>query len=85
MAASEQTRVIVVGAGISGLTAARELKRAGVAVTLLEARDRVGGKMYTVEVGSDPVDLGAHWIGPGQRRIADLAREFGVATEPQHL
>jgi monoamine oxidase len=77
--------VIVVGAGISGLTAARELQRAGLTVTLLEARDRVGGKMYTVEIGSDQVDLGAHWIGPGQTRLAELAHELGVQTAPQHL
>lgn len=78
-------RVIVVGAGISGLSTARALTRAGVPTTVLEARDRVGGKMHTVQVGVDPVDLGAHWIGPGQRRIAALAHELGVETEPQHL
>jgi monoamine oxidase len=80
-----EARAIVVGAGISGLVTARELSRAGVSVTVLEARDRVGGKMCTVEVGGDPVDLGAHWIGPGQRRIAALAHELGIETEPQHL
>jgi monoamine oxidase len=76
---------IVVGAGISGLTAARELQRAGLTVTLLEARERVGGKMYTVQIGSHAVDLGAHWIGPGQTRLAELARELGVRTAPQRL
>jgi monoamine oxidase len=78
-------KVIVVGAGISGVTAARELSRAGVSVTVLETRERVGGKMYTARIGEDAVDLGAHWIGPGQRRLAALARELGVQTEPQYL
>jgi monoamine oxidase len=80
-----RAKVIIVGAGISGLTAARELSRAGASVTVLEARERVGGKMYTARIGEDAVDLGAHWIGPGQRRLAALARELGVQTEPQYL
>ena len=81
----EQVDVVVVGGGLSGLTAARRLRAGGRSVVVLEARDRVGGKMWTESVGGHRVDLGAHWIGPTQDRIAALARELGVRTEPQHL
>lgn len=77
--------VAVIGAGISGLTAARRLHDAGASVLVLEARPRVGGKMYTVEIEGCPVDLGAHWIGPSQRRIGALAAELGLESEPQYL
>lgn len=83
--AASDVDAIVVGAGISGLTAARELRRAGASVLVLEARDRVGGKMHTVEIEGAPVDLGAHWVGPSQRRIGALARELGIESEPQYL
>ena len=75
----------VVGAGISGLVAARELRRSGASVRVVEARDRVGGRMFTASIEGCPVDLGAHWTGPTQRRIARLARELGIQSEPQPL
>jgi monoamine oxidase len=77
--------VVIVGAGLSGLSAARELRAAGASCLVLEARDRVGGKMRSVEVAGVPVDLGAHWIGPQQRRVAALARELGIDSHRQHL
>ena len=77
--------VAIVGGGLSGLSAARRLRAGGRTVTVLEARDRVGGKMRTDAVGGHHADLGAHWIGPTQDRIAALARELGVRTEPQRL
>jgi monoamine oxidase len=52
---------------------------------VFEARDRVGGKMWTIDVGGHHADLGAHWIGPTQDRVAALARELGVQTSPQPL
>lgn len=78
-----EAEVAVVGAGLSGLTAARELRRRGRSVVVLEARDRVGGLMDTVEVDGCAIDLGAHWVGPTQTRVRALAGEFGVGIEPQ--
>ena len=77
--------VAVVGAGLSGLSTARALRRGGASVAVLEARNRVGGKMHTVSVGGCAVDLGAHWIGPTQERMMALTDELGIAREKQHL
>ena len=83
--AREAVDVAVVGGGLSGLCAARRLRAAGRSVVVLEARERVGGKMWTDTVGGHAADLGAHWIGPTQDRIAALARELGVRVERQRL
>ena len=55
-------RAIVVGAGMSGLSAATHLQRAGMEVVVLEARDRIGGRIHTDRSWGTPVDLGAGWI-----------------------
>lgn len=73
--------VIVIGAGYAGLTATRELIRAEKKVLLLEARDRVGGRVYTKYLDDDTyIDLGGAWVGPTQDRIYGLIREFGLET-----
>src|SRR3954468_18623484 len=77
--------VIVVGAGLAGLTAAREIQRAGKTAIVLEARDRVGGRTLNQPIGDGKVvEVGGQWIGPGQDRIAALAKEMNVATFPTH-
>ncbi|MFB9718119.1 FAD-dependent oxidoreductase [Planobispora longispora] len=60
--AGELTRVIVIGAGSAGLTAANALASAGVEVLVLEATDRLGGRIRTAEIGGTDIDLGAAWI-----------------------
>jgi monoamine oxidase len=73
--------VCVVGAGYAGLTAARRLTQAGKTVAVLEARDRVGGRIWTFELADGtPVDRGGGWLGPKHDAIFGLARELGVST-----
>ncbi|MCV7196170.1 flavin monoamine oxidase family protein [Mycobacterium angelicum] len=75
----------VVGAGFAGLTAALRLKQAGRSVAVLEARDRVGGRTFTVTRDDGLwIDRGGAWIGPGQDRIYALMQEFGVPEYKQH-
>ncbi|OOK68329.1 FAD binding domain protein [Mycobacterium kansasii] len=77
--------VCVVGGGFAGLTAALRLKQAGHSVTLLEARDRVGGRTFTVQRDDGSwIDKGGAWIGPTQDRIHALMKEFGVASFKQY-
>jgi len=72
--------VVIVGAGLSGLCAARKLSRQGVDVKVVEARDRVGGRTWSQEIGRGRFDVGGQWIGPGQDRVKALAGELGLET-----
>jgi monoamine oxidase len=73
--------VCVIGAGYAGLTAARRLQQAGKSVIVLEARDRIGGRIWTEPLSDGtPVDRGGAWLGPKHDAIFGLAREVGVTT-----
>jgi monoamine oxidase len=73
--------VCVVGAGYAGLTAAWRLHQAGQSVAVVEARDRIGGRIWTFELpDGSPVDRGGGWLGPKHDAIFGLARELDVPT-----
>jgi monoamine oxidase len=73
--------VVIVGAGLAGLTAARDLVAAGRSVIVLEARERPGGRVYGLPLGDGTTsEGGAEFIGPTQDRIAALAKDLGVET-----
>src|SRR5437773_322040 len=81
MAERVDADVCVVGAGYAGLTAARRLADAGKSVIVLEARDRVGGRIWTHHLSDgSPIDRGGAFLAPGHDAIHGLAKEVGVST-----
>lgn len=79
---SQTVDVAVVGGGLSGLAAAKDLTAAGASVVVLEARERAGGRVHNISTPrlGATLDAGAEFIGPTQNHIAALAREYRVPT-----
>lgn len=78
----ERPRVTIVGAGFSGLVAARELEGAGVEVTVLEARDRIGGRAWTEQRLGHTLELGATWVHWMQPFIWTEITRYGQTIYP---
>ncbi|MGB8222095.1 MAG: flavin monoamine oxidase family protein [Polyangiales bacterium] len=77
--------VLIVGAGLAGLSAARALESSGATVQILEARDRVGGRILNTELSTgDPIEKGGQWVGPTQTEILRLAEAVGVDIFPTY-
>ena len=72
--------VVIVGAGPAGLTAARELQKAGLSVAVLEARDRVGGRTWTDTIDGAMLEIGGQWVSPDQTALLELLDELGLKT-----
>jgi monoamine oxidase len=72
------TRAVVVGAGLAGLAAADALRTAGIEVAVLEARDRVGGRVWSVPFAGGVVERGAEFILPGNTAVGSLAARFNL-------
>jgi monoamine oxidase len=84
-----QTEIFIAGAGLAGLSLARALQQKGMDFRLAEARDRVGGRILSVELGDDGgvplrADLGPSWIWPGQAHVAALLDELGIRVFEQY-
>jgi monoamine oxidase len=78
--------VVVLGAGLAGLSAARDLERAGADVVVLEARDRIGGRVEAVMLPDGrSAQAGGEVFGPGHTAYAELVEELGLAVEPSYV
>jgi monoamine oxidase len=78
----ERPDAVVVGAGLSGLVAARDLVRAGLEVLVLEANDRPGGRTELREVEGVAVDLGGEWVDEAHEDLKSLVADLGLALRP---
>lgn len=74
--------VIIIGAGMAGLTAASILKSHGVSTIVLEGRNRIGGRIWSKKLNDTPIDLGGAWIqGAEDSPLTGLAKKFGIGTQ----
>lgn len=80
---SKPRHVVILGAGFAGLAAAYALHKKGIKVTVLEARNRIGGRVHSYKIPGEElvVELGAEWVGNSHTRIKELCQEFGLELQ----
>src|SRR5258708_5036940 len=76
--------VVIIGAGLAGLTTAYRLHGKGYSVIVLEAKSRVGGRLFSQEIPGGVVDAGGSWVGPQQTAILGLVKKLGMSTWTQY-
>ena len=76
--------VVIIGAGPSGMTAAHELKKSGLSVAVIEARDRVGGRTWSDTIDGAWLEIGGQWVSPDQTALIGLLGELGLETYPRY-
>lgn len=84
-AAPSKVDVVVIGAGAAGTMTATNLVKAGKSVVLLEANDRIGGRLMRGEIAGQPIDLGGQWVGPSQTKALEVAKELGLKMYPTNV
>ncbi|MGJ7031129.1 flavin monoamine oxidase family protein [Niabella hirudinis] len=82
----KKPEVIVIGAGLAGLAAAYQLKKEGCAVTVIESRSRIGGRVFSHRISNDLViELGGEWVGNSHKRMQELCAAFGLELENNQM
>lgn len=83
---SNKPKVVIIGAGLSGLAAAHRLKQKGCEVTVLESRNRIGGRVFSHNLGKNHiVELGAEWIGHSHSRIIEMSESLGLTLHNNQM
>lgn len=78
--------VLIIGAGLTGLLLAYKLKQQGIPVTILEARDRIGGRIHTYLSNQEtPIEMGATWLGMQHKALVQLLNELSIPIYPQYM